>query len=234
MKYTDEFSNIDTPTKAYILGLLAADGSIAYNTSTGAYATTLKLKESDKPLLIEIMQLYPFFRMGKPEISKSGHVSYYIRHYSKALCTDLMGWTILPRKSYENANLVRLPKLNKTLFFAYIHGVFDGDGTIHQDPNGSIRIDLAGTNECLYLDIQKRLELLDIKSKVTYRKDKNYWTLRISSKTNIKPLIQQFAKTPLCLSRKFKPYFNADWDRIPGYDNIRKDYPRWFVSTATY
>lgn len=232
MKYSDEFSKIDSSTKAYILGLLAADGSVAHNKTAGAYSVTLKLKESDKHLLDEIMQLYPFFRMGKPEISKSGHVAYYIRHYSKAFYEDMLKWTILPRKSFENANLVRLPKLSDSLFFAYIHGVFDGDGTITQDSNGSIRIDLSGINENLYLDIQKRLELHGIKSKVNYRKDKEYWTLRISSKSNVKAIVQQFAKTPICLHRKFKPYFIADWDRVPGYDNMRKDYHRWFVTTA--
>lgn len=232
MKYTDEFSTIDTATKAYILGLLAADGSVAFNASSGAYSVTLKLKESDKQLLDEIMQLYPFFRMGKPEISKNGHVSYYIRHYSKAFYEDLLKWTILPRKSFENANLVRLPNLSSSLFFAYIHGVFDGDGTISQDRNGAIRIDLSGTNEKLYLDIQNRLQSYGIKSKVTFRKDRNYWVLRISSKSNVRAVVQEFAKTPLCLHRKFKPYFIADWDRVPGYDNLRKDYHRWFVTTA--
>lgn len=233
MKYTNEFSKIDTEIKAYILGLLTADGCVAFNQKSGAYSTTLKLKEEDGYLLDGIVNHFPFFRQNKPEVSKSGFTSRYIRHYSKQMSLDLIALNVHPRKSFENSNKVRLPVLNDKMFIRYLHGFMDGDGTINQSKLGHIRIDIAGTNELLYRDIQKRLSNLGIESNVYYRASRNYWMLRISKKDSIQKLITLFSSNNFCLQRKFKPYFNADWDRIPCNANKGKDYSIWFVTTAT-
>lgn len=232
MDYQNEFKYIDTLEKAYILGLLIADGCVFYNKQAISYVIILKLQEKDKHILDSIVKLFPFFTEGKVEISKNDFKSYSLRKYSKQLFNDLSNFGMLPNKSYINANNVFLPNFNDDLFFCYLHGLFDGDGTIYQCKRGRIRVEICGVNHTLYTQIQDRLLKLGIKSTVYYRKKRNYWLLRISNKENVKKLIQQFEKTPIYLKRKFAPFFNADWDRIPGMDNRYEQYPIWFAITS--
>ena len=51
MQYKDEFYLIDTLEKAYMLGLLQADGAMLINNRAQSVCTKLKLKAEDKYLL---------------------------------------------------------------------------------------------------------------------------------------------------------------------------------------
>lgn len=109
--------------------------------------------------------------------------------------------------------------------------MFDGDGTIHQSNKGHIRIEAVSKCKNLFIEIQKRLLKLDIKSKTYYRKDKDYYMIRISNKKYVRRFIENIdTGCNLCLQRKFKPYFNIDWNRIPGFDNRYKNYEILFVT----
>ena len=230
MKYQGQFKIIDTKEKAYLLGLIMADGGLFYNKRSGAYQTKIKLKQSDKELLDKIYNVFPFFTEPRIEKRSDNNHSYYTYCYSKELFQDLQKHGILERKSYENANNVFLPELNDELFFSYLLGLFDGDGTIKQDNKGRIRTEVIGKNQVLYVLIIERLWNLGIKSKLYYREDKEYYMIRISRKEFVKQLIERFESNDLCLQRKFKPYFNIDWNRIPGFDNRNKKYEVLFVT----
>lgn len=232
MDYNREFKIIDTKEKAYVLGLIMADGNIFYNKKSGAYQTKIKLKQSDLKILNDIHMLFSFFTKPCLEKRKDNNNSYYIYKYSKQLYKDLENNGILQRKSYNNANNVFMPKLSNELFFSYLLGLFDGDGTIKQDKKGRIRIEIVGKTEKLFKDIVNKLSTLGIKSNLRYRKDKDYYMIRISNKKYTKEIIEEFQKNILCLDRKFKPYFNIDWSRIPGFDNREKNYQILFVTTS--
>ena len=139
MNYNGEFKIIDSREKAYVLGLIMADGGLFYNKRSGAYQVKIKLKKDDKYLLQKIHNIFPFFIEPKFEKRNDGNHSYYIYKYSKQFFKDLEENGILERKSYENCNNVFLPKLKKELFFSYLLGLFDGDGTIKQDNKGRIK-----------------------------------------------------------------------------------------------
>lgn len=222
MEYKGEFYSIDTLEKAYLLGLLQADGSVLINTNAQSVCTKLKLKSEDKYLLDFIHNKWKFFTEPKYEIHKSGKDSYYIYSYNRNLFNDLCMNGILPRKSYENANNAFMPPLNDNLFISYILGLFDGDGTIKADKKGHIRIDLVGKSENLFKDIVERLHSLNINSKVYYRKDKDYYLIRISDKPSVRAILDKFKKCPMCLERKFKKYFNVNWNLVPGHDTRKK------------
>lgn len=230
MKYQGQFKNIDSKEKAYLLGLIMADGGLFYNKRSGAYQVKIKLKQSDKELLDRIYNIFPFFTEPRIEKRVDDNHSYYIYCYCKELFQDLQVQGILERKSYENANKVFLPQLTEELFFSYLLGLFDGDGTIRQDNKGRIRVEVIGKNQKLFESIILKLEKLGIKSKLYYRQDKDYYMIRISRKEFVKLLIEQFQKNSLYLKRKFKPYFNIDWSRIPGFDNKKEKYETLFVT----
>lgn len=230
MKYKGEFKIIDSKEKAYLLGLIMADGGLFYNKRSGAYQVKIKLKKSDKELLDKIYNLFPFFTEPRLEKRVDERDSYYIYVYSKEFFNDLKNLGILERKSYENANNVFLPKLNDEYFYSYLLGLFDGDGTIQQDKKGRVRLEIIGKNKNLFESITNRLFQLGIKSNLYYRKDKDYYMIRISRKEYVNKLIKGFENNILCLERKFKPYFNIDWRRIPGFDNRCKNYKVLFIA----
>ena len=221
MQYKGEFNSIDTLEKAYLLGLLQADGCVCNNKQTQSKSVRLKLKESDKYLLEDICNKWPFFKKPVLEVDKSGKKSYLIIAYGKELFNDLCMNGVLPRKSYENANNSFMPQLSKNLFISYFLGLLDGDGTITIDNKNHIRIDLVGKTENLFKYIIEELKVYGIKSNLYYRKDKDYYMIRISTKSSVKSLINEFKKCPMCLERKFKKYFNIDWNLIPDYGTRR-------------
>lgn len=218
MEYLNQFEIIDTLEKAYVLGLIQADGTIFYNEKAYSKCTKIKLKEEDKYLLDKIQELFPFFCTPKLEISKTGFKSYYIYSYSRKLYDDLLKNGIFPKKSFENALKSFMPELSKELFFSYILGLFDGDGTINKSKTNHIRIDLYGKNINLFNHIAKILQCYNIHCIVYYVKKRDLHMIRISEKQSVKLLIEYFSKCPICLNRKFKKYFNIDWSTIPGYD----------------
>lgn len=222
MQYKGEFYSINTLEKAYMLGLLQADGAMLINKGAQSVCTKLKLKASDKYLLDNIHNMWPFFTKPKLEIHKSGKESYYIYSYNRELYNDLTMNGILPRKSYENANESFMPELDGNLFISYLLGILDGDGTIQTDKSGHIRIDLVGKTEELFKEIIDRLKTYNINGKLYYRKDKDYYMVRISDKPSVKALIDKFSRCPICLERKFKKYFNIDWTLVPGHDTRKK------------
>lgn len=232
MKYIGQFKTIDSKEKAYLLGLIMADGGLFYNKRSGAYQVKIKLKQSDKNLLDKIHNLFPFFIEPKIEKREDGNHSYYIYCYCKELFQDLQKLGILERKSYENANKVFLPELTKEFFFSYLLGLFDGDGTIKQDNKGRIRTEVIGKNQILFEQIIVKLEEFGIKSKLYYRGDKDYYMIRLSRKEFVKQLIENFSNNTLCLERKFKPYFNIDWNRVPGFDNRQTKYEILLVTQS--
>lgn len=223
MQYKGEFQSIDTLEKAYMLGLLQADGAMLINTKAQSVCTKLKLKAEDKYLLEDIHNRWPFFTEPKLEVHKSGKESYYIYSYNRELYNDLTMNGVLPRKSYENANNSFMIPLTDNLFISYLLGILDGDGTIQTDKGGHIRIDLVGKTEELFKEIIDRLKVLNIKSKFYYREDKDYYMIRISDKPSVKTLIEKFSKCPMCLERKFKKYFNVDWKLVPGHDTRKRN-----------
>lgn len=217
MQYNNEFKEINTLEKAYILGMFQADGTLLINKRACSRCVKLKLKEEDKYLLDKISKDFSFFTEPKLEIHKNGKNYYYIYSYNRNFYEDLYNNGILPRKSYENSNKPDIPNLNDDLFLAYVHSLFDGDGSICIDKNNHIRIDLVGKTKNLFYKISERLNLIGISNKIYYRKDKDYHMIRISTKDSVKKFIEKCKNSPICLQRKFPKYFNIDWDTIPDY-----------------
>lgn len=116
------FDIIDTPNKAYWLGLIAADGCI---TESNYFAISLV----DKDILEKLKQDLNFSgEVYKPKI-KSGNTVYRINFSSKGICDGL-------RKNgiHENKSLTydKLPNIRHGLIRHFIRGYFDGDGCISE------------------------------------------------------------------------------------------------------
>ena len=100
--YNNELKNIDSPEKAYLLGLFYSDGCIHSN--DGSYYASIILHENDKYLLDIIATKFPFFRL-----SKCATHAWSIVCTRKAIVEDLQANCMYFRKSTDNKELLRLP-----------------------------------------------------------------------------------------------------------------------------
>ena len=140
-KYTlneNYFDKIDTPNKAYILGLLYADG---YN-SISKGTICLSLQDIDKAILekinIEIDSNRPLEFINNDKIASNGYKSrnmYKLNISSIHMCRALETIGMVQNKSL----VLTFPDIDKQLYSHFIRGYFDGDGSYccHYLNNGS-------------------------------------------------------------------------------------------------
>lgn len=128
MKYNDRyFKNIDTPDKAYFLGLLAADGNI----SPRLTAARIALKTEDSKILEKFRSFLgadaPVLKNKIPKTNgRPGNPQKVLVLSRKVLVEDLIKLGITPNKSltlHLNCNLGEFKK-------DFLRGVWDGDGSI--------------------------------------------------------------------------------------------------------
>ena len=133
------FDEIDTQEKAYILGLIYADGCNQYDRNK----IEISLQEKDKNLLYQIRDI---LGMNKPlHISHStypgGQDMYRLEVVSKHMCNILLNIGVTPRKSLS----IVFPKINDNLISHFIRGYFDGDGYISKPEKRGCQIEIMGT-----------------------------------------------------------------------------------------
>ena len=144
------FDNIDTPNKAYILGLLHSDGSNCVNKST----VSLSLQEEDKDILEEIRKeigsekpLEFLDYSNKHDFGYTYKNQYRLIMFSKHMSEQLSNKGIVQNKSL----IIGFPNWIKLdLLSHYIRGVYDGDGSIYRyyrnDNNMPITVTITATD----------------------------------------------------------------------------------------
>lgn len=142
------FDYIDTPEKAYVLGVLYSDGSNNPNKST----VSLSLQEEDYALLEQINVL---LKSDKPleylDYSNKHDFGYHYKNqyrllvFSHHMCTRLVELGVVPNKSLK----LSFPTfLNDNLIRHFIRGVYDGDGSIYQFYRNPNNIPITVTITC--------------------------------------------------------------------------------------
>lgn len=119
------FKQIDTQVKAYLLGLLAADGTISDRGQV-----TLALHEKDADLVAFARDnIAPAGRLGEYQTRTCRMVTFKVQ--AADLAADLASWGVTPRKSYSIAWPTGLDPVMQR---AFLHGYFDGDGSLGREP----------------------------------------------------------------------------------------------------
>lgn len=143
------FSNIDTESKAYFIGLLLADGNI--NKRRGEYTiVNLHLSQRD----IDIIHKFKYYTDSDNTIfigDKNNDCA--LRITSRQMVKDLSNYGIVPRKTgNENPNFSNIPQ---DLLRHTIRGLFEGDGWYSlYEHNGKLisSVGLCGSfNTCNYI-----------------------------------------------------------------------------------
>lgn len=148
--YNNELRNIDSPEKAYLLGLFYSDGCISSN--DGHHSAHIVLHEEDKYLLEKIVDKFPFFK-----IHKHSEKAFRIACTGWDIVADLISKGMVYRKSVENRDLLELPVLREDLVSHFIRGYFDGDGSVYRQKKGNTKIEIGGTSYKMITDIIKVL-----------------------------------------------------------------------------
>jgi hypothetical protein len=143
----DYFHVIDTPMKAYILGLLTADGSVS-----NAGQVTLALHEKDRSLVEAVRnELAPGARITRYCTRTTPMVRFSVS--SPEVVTDLARHGVIPIKTLRTRWPLELPEQFEK---SYLCGYFDGDGSLHQDPP---RWSITGGNPDFLNTIQERVRV---------------------------------------------------------------------------
>lgn len=135
------FHEIDTPEKAYFLGLIYADGSI------NQHGFTISLKYDDKYILERLAMLLGGVHQVYEKTSSSAlRGKLYVTKLAiltvsaKEIREDLINHGVVPRKTYEK----EYPRCDK-YFFDFLRGYMDGDGCVYTKDR-EIQIIFSGAN----------------------------------------------------------------------------------------
>lgn len=196
-KYTiksNYFSNIDSDSKAYILGFLFADGSVHYKTNT----VKVEVHVKDVDILHNIIQ--EIF-VTPPKIGTDRKVYKYITITHSKIKQELINLGCIPNKT----NNISLPKLPDNLIGSFLRGLYDGDGCI--SISNRVRVNLTGYSQFL-LEIKNLLKSLNIASSFSFMK--NSGSLTVSAQEDVIRILNlMYNNSTMHLNRKYKTYLNA-------------------------
>ena len=191
------FQKIDTPEKAYLVGLLTADGSIGVKGGI-----SLCLTESDRYLLDEINTKI-LNGSGKIFIShKEDKKPRAVLSFNGVqLCKDLACFGIIPKKTYSLTSLSS--EIPNEFYSDYIRGLYDGDGVCCKC-NNSIRIGYCAYNKSFTENYRNYLcENLGMRKNKIFNTG-NCWQCSWSAKSDLQKFYEYiYGKNPsLFLVRK--------------------------------
>lgn len=123
------FAKIDSPDKAYFLGLIIADGSVVL--AGKHWSLKISLTASDAYILEEFIKrskVEAKLEISHPEDSKPRKA---VCVNSEMLCEDLIKIGVVPNKSHEGA-ILPFSDIPEHLMHHFIRGIYDGDGIANQ------------------------------------------------------------------------------------------------------
>jgi len=191
------FRKIDSEAKAYVLGVIFSDGCIYQ----GRY---LNISSKDRE----------FVNMCRSLLKSSAPIHTYKNSHSliigdQKIYASLIKLGVKERKSWKEYIIPRIPQ---KLFWHFLRGVFDGDGSFFIDKRDKYKY-LAASFTCnskkFLNDIRTRLLKSDISShNIRFdRKPNNTgsWQLRIASRGAVKSFVEHlYNNSNYHLERKFK------------------------------
>lgn len=194
------FDNIDTPNKAYCLGLLYADGSNLGN------CFSIELQDTDCQVLFDFKDLLEYDgdvrfynRSVKPNIT---HDTYVLRINSTYMASQLTKLGCVQNKSL----ILDFPNwITEDIFPFFLKGYIDGDGWVQKYRIGFMSTDkfCNGVKNYLYNHYNINSRIYDMKKHY----NEHTKTMDITHRKNIIPLVElMFSKPTIGIPRKINKY----------------------------
>lgn len=185
------FENIDTEERAYILGLLYADGC----NHEQHHKIELSLDKIDEDIVIKVSKILLNGNVDIKEYPQKNNPSNRVCLYliNQKLSDDLKKWGCVARKTL----VLKFPELPNNLRHHFIRGYFDGDGSLTikerlmkrcKNKSRIAYFSIVSTKEVLE-EIGKTFSDLGVHFEINKRHKKrknNNFTLRISGNRQIK------------------------------------------------
>lgn len=144
----DFFKNIDSKGKAYILGLIISDGYVDNH-----YKLTFTSKDIE---LVEVFkrELKSEHKLAKYNVfdkrTNKIYTRYSLQIASKEIVNDLNKLGVYSKKSFD----CNMPNIPDELFWHFLRGVFDGDGSISKEKikkEGALRFSIIGSENLIMI-----------------------------------------------------------------------------------
>ena len=198
------FEEINSSEKAYLLGLIYADGCNYTPTNT----ITLYFQEQDKHILEDIKKLLHYNApLKKIKAKKESHsTAFVLTMYSKKMSEDLSALGVMQNKTFKTT----FPNIPKDLFNHFIRGYFDGDGCIIVRKRME-RVSFVGTDSFINSIQDIFLEKLNLAKTVTYKrnKEKNICTCYYKGKNSCKKIREYlYNKSTIHFQRKYLKFLS--------------------------
>ena len=196
------FNCIDTNEKAWLLGFLAADGSVASDRNR----IKVGLSSVDREILEKIKNIIGSEKNILDYETNQGFGVSELSWSSAKHKEQLKKYNIVPNKTYKEMHLPEFDgDLDKQLSF--ILGYFDGDGCFRDDDQ-YCRLEVCSYRPELLQDFADILEKFTGSKKQVYnsKSRKNYYTLTYSTNDAMKFLDYIYNKNSLFLKRKYDKY----------------------------
>lgn len=200
------FDQIDSQDKAYILGLLWADG----HNRVDRGSVILELQEDDKELLEKINNITenerPLRKVALNDKNPSWKNQYNLLWQSKYLSNVLNQYGMCQRKSL----VLKFPDwIDKELYPHFIRGYMDGDGCVCcMKQNHKIQVSMVGTRMFLE-NVQKICDDIGVKTYIIHdtRANEVICTLAIASNVcSMRFLNWIYNNANLKMERKYNKY----------------------------
>jgi hypothetical protein len=163
------FKQVDTPRKAYWLGLLFADGWIVTHKDV-SIGFALALHERD----LDLLEAFAF-DLGCPSLvrrTRLGSPLHQVKVTSAEACADLACHGVVPRKS----SVIELPDLPGHLMPHFVRGYFDGDGSVSVR-GATLSAQITSGSEAMLEQVRAYLALAE-GIQASIRQDRNSFVLR--------------------------------------------------------
>ena len=200
------FDNIDTPSKAYILGLLFADGC----NHTSSYSITLHLQEED----------YAVIEFVKNELQYEGPIRF--NELNKKNPKHKNAYILCINDEYMSKKLEEIGMVNakslvlkfpecvpEHLYSSFTLGYYDGDGCIYYDEKrNKCQTQTVGTSQ-FCKKISEILYGFGCKNNIKHPKQCNENTVVLETcgnKSSLLFLSWMYQNAPFCMKRKYQKY----------------------------
>jgi hypothetical protein len=192
-----DLSKIDTQEKAYLLGILGADGCMKQRGKY--YCLSFGLTYSDREHVQRVAQIISD-KIKTHDYSYKGRKNKmtYFEIGNRQLCLDLISRGIVPRKS---SNL-KPPVLPKTLVSHYVRGYFDGDGSVFFQ-GSRVYANCVGAIDIMEFINYNFQEFYPNRANVTWSGNGSLYHLKLSGKTAIAFLNYIYRGATIYLDRKY-------------------------------
>lgn len=208
---SEYFDNINTPNKAYVLGLIYADGNnYIYRKK---HCLTISLQEDDYELLERVRQELEYegsLRLSPLHDKNPNYKNHYILSIVDIhLCEQLKKIGVVERKSL----VLEFPTfLRPDLIRHFVRGYFDGDGSNFYDyTNNKMIACVTGTREFI-LSLSKILESIYVNHSIAHpkqSKDSNTYVLKTNANlSSFKFLSWIYQDCDIKMQRKYQRYLD--------------------------